>query len=91
MDTQLLAWLHDVGTLAFRASAALFVGINVAFAAVLAARRDRAVVQRWTAPWLAANLVLLGTGLGIPALTALARLVISVLVGPGNAVVGSPD
>ena len=66
-------WLDSVGARAFGISATLFVLMNGAAIAVLAIKRDYTLVNRWTSRLLAANLVLLGTGVGLPLMTTLAR------------------
>ena len=69
---QLIAqWLDSIGALAFGISATLFVLLNGAAITMLAIRRDYTLVNRWTSRLLAANLVLLGTGLGLPLATSL--------------------
>jgi hypothetical protein len=66
MQTEVVAWLDRLGSTAFTLSAWGFVILNVAGVAVIAWKRDRVMVNRWTSRFLAANLVLLGTGLGVP-------------------------
>lgn len=73
MQSTVVSWLDGVGALAFTVSAWAFVGLNAFALAVLAWKRDRALVNRWTSGFLAVNLVLLGTGLGVPLLTFTAR------------------
>ncbi len=58
--------LQQLASRAFWWSLWLFVAINAAAVAVIAIRRDRQLVNRWTSRLLAANLVLAGTGLGVP-------------------------
>lgn len=74
METALLDWLSRVGSSAFAYSAGLFVVVNGAAIAAVVVTRDRSLVNRWTGRLLAANLLLLGTGLGVPLLTAVTRL-----------------
>lgn len=74
-----VTWLENVGTTAFAWSALAFVVLNGAGVALFLARRDRAVVNRWTSRFLAANLVLLGTGLGVPLATLAARTALRTL------------
>jgi hypothetical protein len=66
MQAEVVAWLDRFGSTAFTLSAWAFVILNAAGAAVIAWKRDRTMVNRWTSRFLAANLVLLGTGLGVP-------------------------
>lgn len=74
METAVLDWLARVGSSAFTYSAALFVLVNGAAVAAVVITRDRTLVNRWTGRLLAANLLLLGTGLGVPLVTAVTRL-----------------
>ncbi len=74
MESAVLDWLSRVGASAFTYSAALFVLVNGAAVAAVAITRDRTLVNRWTGRLLAANLLLLGTGLGIPLVSAMTRL-----------------
>src|SRR5688572_9911962 len=73
----ILSWLDGVGTTAFTLSALAFVALNgIAIAAVFMTR-DRGLVNRFTPHFLAANLLLLGTGLGVPLAALAARTVIT--------------
>lgn len=73
----IISWLEGVGSTAFTVSALAFVALNgIAIAAVLSTR-DRGLVNRWTPHFLVANLVLLGTGLGVPMAALAARTVIA--------------
>jgi hypothetical protein len=69
--------LTELGAAAFRWSAIAFLVLNGAAGTVVWLTRDRRLVNRFTAPLLAANLFLLGTGVGIPALTYSMRLVVN--------------
>ena len=42
--------------------------VDLGYALVLFATRDREIVNRWTSRVLAVNLVLAGTGIGVPML-----------------------
>jgi hypothetical protein len=86
METTVLDWLARVGSSAFTYSAALFVLINGAAVIAVVVTRDRTLVNRWTGRLLAANLMLVGTGLGVPLLTAVTRLGI-LAVSPSRPVV----
>ncbi len=66
MQAEIVAWLDRLGSTAFTFSAWAFVILNAAGVAVVAWKRDRAMVNRWTSRFLAANLLLLGSGLGVP-------------------------
>lgn len=79
MATTVAEWLAAFGTQALVWSAAAFVLVNGAAAIALWVTRDRSLVNRWTPPLLAANMILAGTGLGIPLATAMARLALMTL------------
>ncbi|HEV8366048.1 MAG TPA: hypothetical protein VGQ52_21200 [Gemmatimonadaceae bacterium] len=64
--TELSAWLDGAATRVFALCAILFVALNVGAVMLVVMKRDRAMVNRWTARWLAANFALLGAGLGMP-------------------------
>jgi hypothetical protein len=76
MEAAILAWLHDVAVRAFGLSLFLLLAIDGAFAVVLLAKRDRGIVNRWTSRVLAANLVLAGTGIGVPMLALGSRVAV---------------
>ena len=78
MEARLLAWLQSAGWTAFWISITLLVVVNGIALVMLVAKRDRSLVNTWTPRVLAANLVLAGTGLGIPLLTTVSRLAVSV-------------
>ncbi|MEO6444996.1 MAG: hypothetical protein ABIZ91_18765 [Gemmatimonadaceae bacterium] len=91
MEVAALDWLARLGSRAFTFSLVGFVALNsVAFFA-LYTTRDRTLVNRWTGRLLAANLVLAGTGVGVPLLTSLARLAITSVSSGGAAFVPSLD
>lgn len=72
-------WLGSLGSHAFAWSAAAFVLLNGAAIAAVVVTRDRSLVNRWTGRLLAANVVLAGTGLGVPLVTSVAQLAVSAL------------
>jgi hypothetical protein len=76
MEAAILAWLQELAIRAFGISLVLLLAIDGAFALVLFATRDRTIVNRWTSRVLAANLVLAGTGVGVPVLALGSRLVV---------------
>jgi hypothetical protein len=76
MEAAILAWLHDLAIRAFGLSLFLLLAIDGAFALAVFATRDRAIVNRWTSRVLAANLLLAGTGVGVPVLALGSRLVV---------------
>jgi hypothetical protein len=77
MDSGLMTWLSGFSSSVFQVCAFLFVAVNAAAVAVVAATRSRAVVQRWTGAWLATNFVLVGAGAGIPLMAGLARAAVA--------------
>src|SRR5688500_15999683 len=76
MEAAILAWLHDVAVRAFGLSVFLLLAVNATFAVILLAKRDRGIVNRWTSRVLAANLVLAGTGIGVPMLALGSRVAV---------------
>ena len=76
MEAAILAWLQDVAIRAFGLSLFLLLAIDAVFAMILLAKRDRGIVNRWTSRVLAANLVLAGTGIGIPMLALGSRVAV---------------
>jgi hypothetical protein len=66
LETTVL-WLDQVSAEVFWTCAAGLVLIDLAAVAVVMQTRNREIVNRWTSRVLAANLLLLGAGLGVPA------------------------
>ena len=89
MVADLVAWLAGAGSWAFRTAGTLFLVLNIAAAAMVAIRRDRGFVNRWTSPWLAVNLAILGLGAGVPLIAGLLRVGLSLLpsAGPASAAI----
>jgi hypothetical protein len=79
MEAAILDWLQDVAIRAFGLSLFLLLAIDVTYALVLLVKRDREIVNRWTSRVLAANLVLAGTGVGVPVLALSSRLAVKAL------------
>ena len=79
MEAAILDWLSDVSVRAFGVSLIALLGIDLLFAAVILVRRDRELVNRWTSRVLAANLVLVGTGIGVPALAGGSRIAVRIV------------
>ena len=77
MPGTILSWLDGVGLTAFTLSAIAFVTINAIAIGIVLLTRDRGIVNRFTPHFLAANLFLLGTGLGVPLAALAARSVIA--------------
>jgi hypothetical protein len=91
MGAPVVDWLGSVGSAAFAWSATAFVLVNGAAVAAVLITRDRSVVNRWTGRLLGANLVLAGTGLGIPLVTSMAQLAISAVTPAVQAAMPSKD
>jgi hypothetical protein len=81
VDNQVISWLSGFSDSVFRICALLFVAVNGLAVGALMVKRDRSLVQRWTSPWLATNLLLLGAGAGVPLVTGALKLVVSVVAG----------
>lgn len=79
---ELSAWLDGAGTRVFALCATLFVVMNTAAVALIFVKRDRGIVNRWTARWVAANLVLIGAGLGVPVAAKVVRVTVDALSVP---------
>lgn len=61
----------------FQFSAIAFLLVNVAAATAFILTRDRKLVNRWTGHLVALDILLLGTGVGAPAVASAMRLVVS--------------
>ena len=79
MEAAISAWLQDLAIRAFGISLILMLAIDAAFAVILLATHDRGIVNRWTSRVLAVNLVLAGTGIGVPVLALSTRLAVRVV------------
>lgn len=79
MDHQLHDLLSRVGWTAFSLSLGAWLLLNGGAAMVLWWRRDRTLVQKYTPWWLALNVLLIAIGVGVPAATAAAQLVVRVV------------
>lgn len=73
LETTVL-WLDQISAGVFWTCAAGLVLIDTAAVLFVMRTRDREVVNRWTSRVLAANLLLLGAGLGVPAVAYTAKL-----------------
>jgi hypothetical protein len=68
-----LDWL---GSAAFRWSAIGFFLMNGIAVAAFFLTKDRGLVNRWTSKLVVGNVLLIGTGIGVPVLTKAATLVV---------------
>lgn len=72
-------WLNQVSAQVFWTCALLLVSIDAIAALVVLRTRSRALVNQWTSRVLAANLLLLGAGLGVPVAAQAAKLAANAL------------
>jgi len=84
MDVDIMQWLSVLSSTVIRLSVVLFVIVNAVALGVFAVKRDRALVQRWTSPWLATNLLLVGAGVGTPLLVGITKFAITAMAGAGQ-------
>lgn len=73
MLSSLVQWLDSVGSVVFWTCLIGFVAINAVAATAFFTRRSRELVNRWTSSVLAANVILIGTGVLVPTATYIAR------------------
>ena len=64
MLESVVSWLDQLSSQVFWTSAMALVAIDLVAVAAVMQTRSRALVNRWTGPVLAANLLLLGAGTG---------------------------
>lgn len=79
MEATIVQWLSDFGTQVFFWSLGIFVVVNGVAAIVYLVRRDRTQVNRWTSRILAADLLLVGAGVGVPIVTTLTKLTVNAI------------
>ena len=84
MDVDIMQWLSVLSSTVIRLSVVLFVLVNAVALGVFAVKRDRALVQRWTSPWLATNFLLVGAGIGTPLLIGITKFAITAMAGAGQ-------
>ena len=80
MEAAISTWLYDLAIRAFGISLALVLVVDLGYALVLFATRDRGIVNQWTSRVLALNLVLAGTGIGVPMLALGSRVAVRALM-----------
>jgi hypothetical protein len=76
MENTVVSWLGHVGWVSFLWAFAGLLVVNGAAVVAWFWRKDRELVQRYVAPWLAANVFLILVGVGVPAITSAGRLVV---------------
>jgi predicted membrane-bound mannosyltransferase len=76
MEQSVVSWLGQVGWNAFVWSLGGLILLNGAAIALWIWRKDRDLVHRYVAPWLAANALLIMMGVGVPAVASAGRLIV---------------
>jgi len=79
MEATIVQWLSDFGTRVFFWSLGIFVVVNSVAVVVYFTRRDRTQVNRWTSRILAADLLLVGAGVGVPIVTTLTQVTVNAI------------
>ena len=76
MDVTVLTWLQSTGWRAFTWAVAGVLLVNGVALFALLWKRERSLVNAWAGPVVAANIVLVAIGIGVPLVTSAARLAI---------------
>ncbi len=76
MDISVLGWLQRVGWSAFTWALAGLLLVNAIALFAFFWKREKSLVNAWTGPVLATNVVLIAIGIGVPVVTSAARLAI---------------
>jgi hypothetical protein len=84
MKDEMLTWLGDASSWAWHASLLLIFLVNAVAVTAVVVTRDRALVDRWTSRWLAANLGLIGFGVAAPTVIGFVRLALAALPAFGT-------
>lgn len=79
MDLTIVSILDSVRGVAITLAIGGFVVVNGVAAVAFLGTRSRAMVQKWTSPWLAANLLLLGVGAGVPLAAGICKSVVQAI------------
>ncbi len=74
MESTLVGFLNGLSSKVFWFAAVAFVLVNGAAIAAFTMTRSRRLVNEWTGKLVAADVALLGFGLGIPLLSGLAKI-----------------
>ncbi len=82
MDATIISWLSAMSAVVVRLAVWGFVLLNVAAVAGVLVTRSRSFVDRWTSPWLAANVTVIGAGIGVPIVAGLGKLMVTALAAP---------
>ncbi len=84
MEASILEWLGSANGVLVRLAASLFLALNVGAVLAVGIKRDRSFVNKWTSPWLAANMTLVGVGLGAPLLIGMAKFCVRMMASTGH-------
>ena len=87
----LILWLDQVRSIVFWGCLAGLVTLDLAAVGIVVATRSRAFVNRWTGPVLAANLILIGAGVGVPVVAFVAQAAANALAPSLSAVPAKGD
>jgi hypothetical protein len=88
LEATLVSFLDGLGSKVFWFAAICLIVLDGAALAVFVATRSRRLVDEWTPKLVAANVTLLGAGLGVPVAAALAKFgvrAIAAMFGGGAA------
>jgi len=91
MDVTVLHWLQSIGWSAFTWALAGVLLVNGVALSAFLWKRERSLVNAWTGPVVAANIVLIAIGIGVPMVTSVARLAIIGMRGVIPAIAFSPQ
>ncbi|WP_310570631.1 hypothetical protein [Gemmatimonas sp.] len=76
MDVTVLSWLQSIGWSAFTWALGGVLLVNGVALLAFIWKGERSLVNAWTGPVLAINIVLVAIGIGVPMVTSVARLAI---------------
>ncbi len=76
MDITVLSWLKSIGWSAFTWALAGVLLVNTVAILAFVWKRERSLVNTWTGPVIAINIMLIAIGIGVPMVTSVARLAI---------------
>ena len=77
MFDAVIAWLDRVGPLIFWTCTIALVTLDAAAVAAVIGTKSRELVNRWTGTVLAANVLLIGVGVGVPSVMYVAKVALS--------------
>jgi len=77
MFAAVIEWLDRAAPLVFWTCAIALVALDTAAVATVVATKSRELVNRWTGTVLAANVLLIGVGVGVPGVMYCAKIAVS--------------